>query len=531
MATKLPLRIVAGIVLLALSLSPIVPAAAKGTAATSASPGWHSLTGWLPLNRSIQQWRISPNSQSVVFISDLETVGRPELYSVAITGTQPIKINGPFQEGGAADDFEFTPDSQYVIYSGRQGAGAATKLYRARLDGGGSVEEISDTMVAEGNVTFFKVDPDNQRVVYLADQDTDDVFELFSVLIGGGLVTKLNPTLVSGGDVNGSFQIERISNRVIYGADQETNGRTELYSVAIGGGPTTKLTPDNASSVYDFELSPSLPMLAFSLVPNGSPSKQVYSQAAAGGLLQTLNFGLAANQDVFGYHFSPDGSHVVYNVTTMTATTPVQSGNLYSVLIGGGPSTLLTEAADPAFGVYGGTFWFTPDSQRVVYLYQKQALQGKRVESVTLAGTGRVTLCTNGVHSTLQNFLLSANGQFVLCYNNIKVLSTVPTTGGATSSLGIGYLAQLLPDSSRVIYVTPSADDDLISDAVTGGDKLNLSQSGTTVNLSSYAKFSPDSQWIAFEVQMNVNGGTLRDLRVSDGNAAPPKLFLPAVRR
>lgn len=519
------------VLVLILSLSMLTATFMSSAPAQALPAGWRTLTGVLPAHTDIAYgWTISPDSRYAVFIADIEVDGRAELYSVPLTGTTPLKLNPPLVAGGRVRRFAITVDSQYVLYIADQEVDNQEELYRVPITGGPAVK-LNGPMVSGGNVTEIKVDPDNVRVVYRADQQMNEVFEIYSVPLGGGTSVRLNETLVAGGDVN-AFEIDPISNRVIYTADREVDGRYEIYGVPIAGGTAVRLNPPDSRDTYNFKIDPAIQVVVFSARPSGSNNEHLYMNATAGGLLTELNFPLASTQNVFGYQVSPDGARVVYNITTMTSTLGVTQGNLYSVLIGGGTSTLLTTTADPGFGVYGANFYITSDSQRLVYRYQKNATSSPVLESVSMNGSNRATLYSQGSDDPLNQVNVSPNGQWVV-YNTSPTyrMYSIPTTGGAAVGLGYGFGPTITPDSSRVMYTTGqlSGNYDLFTQQIFSGGTRNLSRVGNAAQIS-YSAISPDGQSIVFEVD-HLSAGT--ELRVSDGGEAPLVFYtyLPLVQK
>jgi hypothetical protein len=509
---------------LAANFKPPVPAQATPT-------GWRTLTGVLPAHADIASgWAISPNSRYAVFIADIEVDGRNDIYSVPLTGTTPIKLNPPLVAGGYVQRFAITADSQYVLYIADQEVDNREELYRVPITGGPALK-LNGPLVSGGNVTEVRVDPDNVRVVYKADQQANDVFEIYSVSMAGGTPVKLNSALVAGGDVN-AFEVDPISNRVVYTADQEVDGRYEIYGVPIAGGTAVTLNPPGSRDTYNFKINPAIQVVVFSARPSGLNNEYLYMNATAGGLLTTLNSPLASTQNVFGYQVTSDGARVVYNITTMTSTLGVQHGNLYSVLIGGGASTLLTTAADPGFGVYGAIFYITSDSQRVVYRYQKNATTSPVLESVSMSGSNRATLYSQGSDEPVYHLNVSPDSQWVV-YNTYPSfqMHSVPTLGGAAVGLGTGFDPKTTPDSSRVMYTTGqlSGNYDLYTQQIFSGGTRNLSRVGDEAQVVRSA-ISPDGQSIVFEVDYS-SAGT--ELRVSDGAEAPLIFYtyLPLVQK
>jgi Tol biopolymer transport system component len=508
-------RLVLGLTVLLATLLPARPAEA----------GWRSLTGVLPPHTGIYAKKFSPDSRYVVFIADIEMDDRYELYSAPTTGTLPVKLNPPLVAGGDVYSFKITPDSRYVIYTAKQEAGDSdSDLYRAPI-GGGPAVKLNIFYLSGRNVRDFKIDPDNVRVVYGAIQENDEISELFSVQIAGGMIVKLNPLLVAGGDVYGGFAIDPVTDRVVYLADQEVDNRVELYGVPITGGLAVHLNSP-LSRVIDFEINPQGQGVVFRAQPNGSKSIHLFMNAPAGGLLTPLTLPLGPYQSVAGFHISPDGARVVYNVATGTPTNPYPAyGNLYSVPIGGGLSTPLTAPADPGYGAFYDNFIITPDGQRVVYAYQQNAMTSRVLESVSINGGSRATLHNEATGQRFNDPHLSPNGQRVVygTYPSLQI-SAIPVAGGASVPLGVGFFAGITPDSSRVIFDNyDSSPFDLYSVLISGGEARNLSRTDNQVGVAD-SIISPDSRWIVFEVYYPTD--TI-ELRVSDGAEAQPPVPTP----
>ena len=66
---------------------------------------------------------------------------------------------------------------------------------------GSAIDNVSGTLVVDGDVQEFKWSSDSAALGYLADQNFDTVIELYASLPNGDDNTKLSGALVSGGDV------------------------------------------------------------------------------------------------------------------------------------------------------------------------------------------------------------------------------------------------------------------------------------------------------------------------------------------
>jgi len=492
---------------------------------------WRSLSGgFLPAFSGSMNFQISPDSRTVAFIADKDADDVDELYAVPITGTTPIKLNPPLVAGGEVENFQFTPDGQFVIYRADQEVDQRIELYRVPV-GGGMATKLNAALVAGGNVTSFKIAPDTGRIAYVADQETNEIFELWSISGTGGGLFKLSGAMVSGGDV-GIFEIDPLSDRAVFSADREMDGKYELYSTPMLGGAPTKLNPPitlqgggDAGLYSEWAINPVIPVVAFIARGPTTSGGKVYSNATAGGLLTEISFNLTPEQRVLGFRISPAGDRVVYNIGTRLGSTNAFKGNLYSSLIGGGGNANLTEIADPLFGVDAYGFRFTPNGSHVVYNYQKNAASQPRLESATMLGVRAMLYAPGASDPALNGFDFSPDSQWVIYQtssggpqSNIRAL---PPTGGSPTSHGGGTYKLITPDSARIAYTRIVSDvtqaTDLFSAQLFGGAERNLSG----MNGAGYVgdtKVSKDGTWIVYLVQID----SRYDLRVSDGNPAQP---------
>ncbi len=359
---------------------------------------------------------ISPDSQRVVYVADQDVDELYELYSVPITGGEAIQLSrnraaGPGDvHGGIARPFRISPDSQRVVYVADLDVDEVIELYSVPISGG-PVSKLNSTLAGgRGDVQgvdpaaeAFLVSPDSQYVVYLADQDIDEVTELYSVPISGGKPTKLNPPLAGGrGDVRGAgkkvahpFRISPDSRRVVYIADQETDEAFELWSVAINGGPVSKLNPPMAGGKGDirgpsrdminpFRISPDSRRVVYIADQESDSTFELFSVPITGGSATKLNPTLAHGRgEIRGadnivanpFLITADSTRVVY----LADQELVGVMELYSVPIGGGPVTNLNPTLAENQGAILGTeyelhnpFRISPDGRHVVYLADQE---------------------------------------------------------------------------------------------------------------------------------------------------------------
>jgi Tol biopolymer transport system component len=331
-------------------------------------------------------FKISPDSSRVVFVADQTTDGVDELFSVPIDGGSVINISGPMVLGGnifnptADAGFFISPDSSRVVFIADKTDDTVYQLYSVPI-AGGTVVNISGSMVSGGDVQGIvgprvEISADSTRVVFIADKTTDGTDELFSVPITGGTVTNLSGSMVSGGQVR-RFRITPDGSKVVFNAQKPPNtegrlfsvaidggaittlsdplidgnalgeilvspdsrrvvyrtsgGIYEIYSVSILGGAITKISDIPSSNSFDFSISPDGKRVLFLGDPNVYEMYELFSAPIAGGTVTTLSGPIVSGGRVFSYAISADSARVVFHADKTTD----EVDELWRVQIGG----------------------------------------------------------------------------------------------------------------------------------------------------------------------------------------------------
>ena len=337
----------------------------------------------------VRSFEISPDSQFVVYNADQINGNVINLFVAPINvesdssriDPDAFTVEGDLISGNVSSNFKITPDSQNVVYITNQTSNFDFELFRVSIDGG-TRQRLNDDLVADntidsdpaspdGNVTDFKISNNGQRVVYLADQIADGQVELFTVTINGNDRSRLNSDLIDDGDVI-DFTISEDSQYVVYQANQNSNTVFEIFSAkSDGANQATRLNTNLASGdVTNFKISPNSEYVIYTAQQNTELVNELYSTPIDGGSSIRLNDeNLASNSfgqtlldaDVFNFEISPDSQHVVYRVSSNFSTrlfkSPIRSTN----------STIQLSTEDIR-GSVQSIFSISADSQRVTYL-------------------------------------------------------------------------------------------------------------------------------------------------------------------
>ena len=190
-------------------------------------------------------FQISADSQQVVYRADQDTDGVFELYSAEIDGSgTPQQLNPELVTGGdVSSGFKISPDSQQVIYIADQTLDEAFEIYSVPIIGG-TQTELSTLTFDNGEETAsftpadiirenFLISSDSRNVIYLTDDDFDELFQLYSVPIAGGAPAQLNGDFAGERSVysgRGGFLLSADDSFVVYIADQDTEGENEVFA-------------------------------------------------------------------------------------------------------------------------------------------------------------------------------------------------------------------------------------------------------------------------------------------------------------
>lgn len=475
------------------------------------------------LGNNIYQQQISPDSNWVVYRADHDTEDVRELYSVPINGsTDPIKLNGPVIDGGNIwYDYKISADSNHVVYRGEQDTDGIVELYSVPIDGSTPPTKLNQNLSSDEFTGYFHISSDGNRVVYTIDNEQSNVTGLYSVSIDGSAA----PTKLNGIELNGSYiwgcQISADSSRVVFVAVQDYgSGHTgELYSVPITGNTEPIKLDDavtNGGEVKSFKISNNSNRVIY-IADDTYFVDELYSVPMDGSSSPTkLND--TQSKNVLDFQISPNSSSVIFRGTKY------QVDELYSVSINGGvPPTKLNGTLVSGGDVTG--FQISANSNHVVYRADQDTNDVNELYSIPVSGSTSPTK----LNSTLVNggdvrgFQISANSNHVVYAaeqdtENVIELYSVPIDRNSAPIQLNGILVnvnaygsfQITADSNRVIYY--SAQDmvdniELYSVPINGSSapiKLNGSLIGTANVWDDY-QVSTDSNWVVYRANQSAD--------------------------
>lgn len=387
------------------------------------------ISGLLPSGSNVFGVELTPDGSRVVFYSPQDDVEVHEIFSAPV-GAPPgsyVKVNAPLPASFSVWLGQgYSPDSARAIYASYPNQIPAVdpaRLWVARLDGSEQTPIV--TLPLDAVFGTLLATPDFTRAVYFADAQVLGRQELWSVPVTGGPPARLNGALVAGGDVQ-QVQLSPAGTSVLYVADQQVDERSELYLVPVAGGVATKLnhalstgrvvggaafTPDGQRILY-VEVDTADGSIAdlWSVAPDASGRVALVGAMVAGGNLAALTF---------------DSDHVVFVADKQVD----EVFELFSVPIAGGAviklSPLLPAGGDVVTGPHSGPK-ITPDGTRVVYAADQGVNGIDNLYSVPIGGGPSTAIggaATFG-SSTIQGFVLSPDGSRAARVRRFRFLPT-----------------------------------------------------------------------------------------------------------
>jgi hypothetical protein len=281
-----------------------------------------------------------------------------ELFSNSVAGGTPARLSPDLPLPGSRPRYVITPDDARVIYDEDLERGF-NDLYVVPVDGGERTRISHPDAVA--GAFPWQLAPDGERVAFV--QYVGAAFEqiLFSVPVEGGEPTRLSPPLAVPPSFPGigSLRVSPNAERVVYAAEQDTADLMDLYSVPIEGGPATRL---------------------------GGPIVR-----RSGNVFQD------ATQR---FRITPDGTRVVF---VLDSTDSHLDGlfELYTVPIGGGATTRLSDPLEAGDGIFPSSLEITPDGQHVVFLVTRPGRGPVELHSARLPPDVRIDVQPRRAHNLL----------------------------------------------------------------------------------------------------------------------------------
>ena len=201
-------------------------------------PVTNKINGPLAMNGDVSShFSWAPDGSSIVYIADQDIDGVNELYTSEPDGSNNTKLNPSFVAGQSVNQFKWSPNSIKVAYRANQDDPGIMELYVSDI---AATFNIKISNAISTNIKYSSWLPDSSAIIYIADQDTAGSDELYLKTASVGVKVlnyKFNDSLVAGGNVN-FFRISPDGINILYQADQDTDTVGELYTVPVSNSTT-----------------------------------------------------------------------------------------------------------------------------------------------------------------------------------------------------------------------------------------------------------------------------------------------------
>ncbi len=463
-------------------------------------------------------FEISPDGNTVVYVYN-NTPSDPSLsgiFAVPIDGSAQPKRIVPFTIYARPERFQITADNRWVVYEFDPGNVTIAKgLYSVPLDGSTAPNRLSPAPVPNGSIApGFAVSRDGTRVVFRGDLLTDEVIDLFSVPVTGpdSAAIRLNPTLPPGGDVGNT-------------ASNPPRDNVDYL-----------ISADSRRVVYMADQEANDAMEVYS-VPITGPSDQSV-RLSVGGVGQVGEFTVANPRFVI----SPDSAFVAYADRLSSLEAEPGTQELYSVAIAGPASASIRLTPDFAPG--GRVFEFAFGAgNRVVYRAKTTDSGPENLYTVPVTGpnTSAIAFTTRGV----PGFRLDPTGRLMYAFSGFFGLNPVlgwPVAGPATGVFTMTIpsvtwqTSQFTADGNTVVYrgqtslnISGSSDALWAVPALGPGGRVVKLTGPMVVGASIDDSFatSPDGRYVVYIADREIDGKSELYLADIGGNFT----FLAYVQR
>jgi Tol biopolymer transport system component len=409
-------------------------------------------------------FQISPDGSRVIYITGQSGDSGQTLYSVPIMGGAPIKLKPASANSEDIGQYQFTPDGRSIVFrTFHQGYPPKPgELFLAPSNGSAAAIKLNGSLSSNQTVQWFEISPDGQRVVYGIDELIDNSGEsaLYSVPTTGGggtLLATLVPHHIT------LYMISADSSRVVYTDQSQKLSGEALFSVAITGGAATELDGPAKVSFSRFELTRDDRAL-FWTRSDSEAGLGLYSVPIDGSSPAQTLIDSGTSDAAYAY-LSPDGRYVIYLAAQNGTPT------LFSVLASGGSPTPLSSQAGSKGVATAEYIGISPDSQRVIYLGDAQSSQLQLFSVPIVGGAAPAQLSDPAQHNgtiTPSDIMFTPSGQRVLyrvesaTSGGFSLYSVLSDGSSPARNLSAGvpalrfspdnFIYKISPDSRQVIF-------------------------------------------------------------------------------
>mgnify|MGYP000217851731 CR=1 FL=1 len=310
-----------------------------------------------------------------------------------------------------------SPDKSHLAIKFRETDEYPWQLMVVPLLNLGAAVTVSGAIVEDGNVSGFAWSPQSDYVAFTGDLDIDGKVELFVSDLSGNRL-QVHGEFASDRDVS-SFAWSPTANRLAYLLDDQVNNQYRLHTVtAVGSNHqivTEEVVEDGDVSTH-YAWSPDGTYLAFIGDMEIDGVDQLYSAYFDGSGLQTVSDNLFAFEGVTEFYWAPDSSRLVY----LESDTNSGITSAHTVLPNGDEATLVSGFM--SFDRKVSSIKWSPSGNELAFIADKDELEEQQLYRVAANSDAPVlTSPAMAEGGDILDFFWHPNSEDILVYGDITV--------------------------------------------------------------------------------------------------------------
>ena len=226
--------------------------------------GSNTATQLTPLNSSsVNNFSISSDLTQVIYIEEVGLEGEPnfqqQLFSVALDGNNdPIPLTGLITGEFNNIDFKISPNSQQVVYTTTNETLNQTQLFSVPVDGSSNPILVDDSI----EIYQFEITNNNEKIIYSLEEPLQPQFPntpTLPVIFSSSLVptTSEEPLLLSASNTNSFFFFLSIDIDINFVVSQNSDFVFYVQELILGSGNSlNRVSINNPSDFLMLNLPP-----------------------------------------------------------------------------------------------------------------------------------------------------------------------------------------------------------------------------------------------------------------------------------
>ncbi|WP_347357643.1 DPP IV N-terminal domain-containing protein [Bdellovibrio sp.] len=380
----------------------------------------------------VTTYSLTPDENTVIAMGDIEATDNEfNLYSINVVNGAQTKLNGATVAGGDVRDFKISPDSSTVVFRMDKDIDEAINLYAINVNGT-NLRRLGPAMAAAQAVQAdYTISPDSKWVIYRENKtfSTGGMALAVASLVTGEVIDLTGSTF-NGMSMIGLFSPN--SRYIAYRTDRAMATCLELFVYDLQTRTDSRVTVPCASTSMDlgsFVWSDNSTKIAFSQALVATRFDLHVANPDGSNLVRLTTATVTRNGLYQGYNdtammFTPNGQKVIYQAD-LSGVTPTVAGEMKFDLYasnadGSGSPVLLTTQSIPSIIRNYPILQVSPQGDRVAYISDME-VDGK-YEMYLSAVDGSSTRKLSPPISNVEGDVLSGNLQYFFDWNRNTVL-------------------------------------------------------------------------------------------------------------